>query len=270
MIKRIPRNILWLVGLIILTYANSSCKLLNQSVMLTTPKDYVFDTIPDTIDPNYRLSPNDIFTFRLFSNDGFKIIDMQNIGSSGNQGNMNMMNGGGNFLSYQVDYQGNVKLPILGKVHIAGKTIREAEIFLQEQYSYSFNDPYCLIEVNNRRVVVFPGNDGSAQVIPLVNENITLIETLALAGGISQNGKAKRIKVIRPQKDGSDPKVYELDLSTISGLQDGMMVMQANDIVYVTPRWRVATDLLREITPVLSLITTSLLLVVTIRNASAN
>lgn len=268
MINRMPRSIFWLVGLVILTYASSSCKLLNQSVMLTTPKDYVFDTIPDTINPNYRLSPNDIFTFRLFSNDGFKIIDMQNLGSS-SQGNMGFRNTGGS-ISYQVDYEGNVKLPILGKVHIAGKTVREAEIFLQEEYSYSFNDPYCLIEVNNRRVIVFPGDDGTAQVIPLVNENITLIETLALAGGVSQNGKAQKIKVIRPQKDGSEPKVYNLDLSTINGLQDGMMVMQANDIVYVTPRWRVATDVLREITPILSLITTSILLIVTVRNVGGN
>ena len=236
--------------------------------MLTTPKDYVFDSIPDTIDPNYKLSPNDIFTFRLFSNDGFKIIDMQNLGGGGStSGSMNMRNSGVTNISYQVDYEGNVKLPILGKVHIAGLTVREAEIFLQEKYSYSFNDPYCLIEVNNRRVIVFPGNDGAARVIPLINENITLIEALALAGGISENGKSKKVKVIRPGKtEEAEPMVYNLDLSTIEGLQGWLMVMQANDIVYVTPRWRVATDVLREITPIVSLITTSLLLIVTLRN----
>ena len=90
------------------------------------------------------------------------------------------------------------------------------------------------------------------------------------AQGVAFSCKAKKIKVIRPQKDGSEPKVYNLDLSTIDGLQGGMMVMQANDIVYVTPRWRVATDLLREVTPILSLITTTTLLIVTVGRVNGN
>ena len=35
------------------------------------------------------------------------------------------------------------------------------------------------------------------QVLTLVNQNTTLIEALALAGGISEMGKAKKVKLIR-------------------------------------------------------------------------
>lgn len=241
----------------------SSCKLLNPSIMFKTPSDYQFDTPPDSISPQYRISPNDFVSFQLFANDGFKIIDMMS--ATGGQGGGNpqmmmMMQNGGGF-RYLVNPDSTVKLPILGLVNIAGMTLREAEAFLQKEYATFYNDPYVILNVSNRRVLVFSGTDGLGTVVPLQNENMSLIEVLAMAGGITQTGKAYKIKVVRGLREGNEPKVFEVDLSTIEGLKDADMVMQANDLVYVEPRLNLASDALREITPIVSLITSTLLLI---------
>src|SRR5688500_4279864 len=57
----------------------NSCGILYPNVMLTTPRDYVYDTLKldsATFSAEYRLAPNDAIQFRLFANDGYKMIDL--------------------------------------------------------------------------------------------------------------------------------------------------------------------------------------------------
>lgn len=230
--------------------------------MFRAKNDYKFDIPPDTISPQYRLSPNDYITFQLFANDGFKIIDMMSGNSQDGGANMRFMQQGsqGGF-RYRIMPDSTVKLPSIGWVKLAGFTLVEAELYLQKAYSEFYNEPFVILNVQNRRVLVFPGSDGQGTQVTLENENVTLIEVLALAGGLSQNGKAHKIKVIRNLREGSEPQVFMVDLSTINGLAYADMVMQANDIVYVEPRLNIASDALREITPIIALLTSTLLII---------
>ena len=128
---------------------------------------------------------------------------------------------------------------------------------LEKLYSKYYLKPYILLSVDNRRVIVFPGDPGTAKVIPLINNNTTLIEALALAGGLTESGKAKEVKLIRG--DPAKPQVYLIDLSSIQGIKEGNTILQANDIIYVTPQRRPTLAFLERITPLLSAITTILL-----------
>jgi polysaccharide export outer membrane protein len=242
------------------SYGLSSCAWLNQSIMFKTPRGYSFDTPPDTVWKQYILQPNDQFVFRLFANDGFKLIDMTS-----------MMGQGGNaqFLNpqfspnYLIEFDGSVKLPVLGRVMLSGITVREAELILQEKYAQSFNDPFVQILVNNRRVIVYPGQAGQATVIPLSNINMTLIEALAEAGGMAEDGKAHRVKLFRRDLLSNKTEVYQFDLSRIEGLQYANLVVQTGDVIYVQPRRRVGSNLLRELSPWVALLTTALLALTT-------
>ena len=84
------------------------------------------------------------------------------------------------------------------------------------------------------------------------------MEAIALAGGISENGKAHKIKLIRKTQDPSNPLVYQFDLSKISGLMYANMIVQTEDIIYVQPRRQVANKVLKEILPYVTLLTTFL------------
>lgn len=168
-------------------------------------------------------------------------------------------------IDYLVENDGSVKLPVIGRTQVAGLTIHEATEMLEKAYSKYYIRPYVLIGVDNRRVIVFPGDPGTAKVIPLVNNNTTIIEALALAGGLTESGKAKQIKLIRG--DPANPEVYLIDLSTISGIKEGNTILQANDIIYVTPQRRPTLALLERVTPILSGLTTILLTIALIHSS---
>jgi polysaccharide export outer membrane protein len=220
--------------------------------MLKTPKDYKYATPPDKPQDAYRISSNDILDFKIYSNDGFKLVDVTSVDASYNA----IL---GRSFTYKVEYDGTAKLPILGHIHLKGLTIREAEVFLEEKYSTYYKNPFILLNVINRRVIVFPGSEGSARVLTLSNDNTTLLEALALSGGIFDDGRAYKVKLIRG--DAKNPEVYLIDLSTIDGIKMGGLVLQANDIIYVESRPRYARKLLVEITPYLTLITSTILVI---------
>ncbi len=244
------RKLLYLFGLMIFL---SSCGWINPSIMLKTGKGYKYAQNPDSTKAlDYRISPNDILEFSMYSNDGFKLVDLTSLNSA-NMGYRFESN-----IQYLIESDGNAKLPVLGKTKLSGFTIREAETLLEEKYASFYVRPYVIMSVTNKRVIVFPGSAGDAKVIPLVNNNTTLIEALALAGGIADDGKAKMVKLIRQRGDKHD--VYLIDLSTIAGIQQGTMVLQANDIIYVEPRRKYASRFVQEIAPIISILTSAFVL----------
>ncbi len=231
----------------------SSCRTINSSIMLQTDKAFAFDTLSidsaNTYSREYRLGGNDIIDFRLFANDGFKLIDITSLTSNAGAGNTFIRQG----FEYQLDYDGVVRLPIIGTVSLKGMTIREAELHLEQRYAEYYVKPFAIIRIVNRRIIVFPGEPGAARVIELNNNNTTLIEALAQAGGISENGKSHKVRLIRQTANPSDPKVYKIDLSNMNNIAQANIVVQSNDIIYVEPRRQLASRTLREITPIISL-----------------
>lgn len=242
----------------------ASCSGLYPSMMLKTPVGYHYDKLQDSISSvNYKISPNDFLNMRLFSNNGFHLIDLINQGGNGGSatgGTTTATSSVSAGVDYLVESDGTVDLPEIRKTQLAGLTIREATEKLEQLYSKYYLKPYVLLSVDNRRVIVFPGDPGTARIIPLVNNNTTVIEALALAGGLTEAGKAKDIKLIRG--DPNHPEVYHIDLSTIKGIKDGNTILQANDIIYVTPQRRPTLVLLERMTPILTGITTILLTIV--------
>lgn len=222
--------------------------------MLRTPKNYKYASTPDSTNAaDYRISPNDIMEFSLFSNDGFKLVDLTSLNANNSIG-FRITNGA----EYLVEPTGEVKLPVLGKIKISGITIREAQSLLEEKYASYYIRPYVMLKVVNKRIIIFPGSAGDARVIPLSNNNTTLIEGIALAGGLADDGKAKMIKLIRKTK--GEFEVYLIDLSVVEGIKQANMALQANDIIYVEPRRKYAIRFLHEAAPVISVITSAFVL----------
>lgn len=252
------RNFLWLL---LLAFAFSSCNI-NKDILFKAPADYDYATVPDTIDAAYKISPNDIVDFQFFVSKGY-ILTEGNINSK--EGANLALRDKNQRLHYIVDRDGTVKFPILGRVHISGLTIREAENKLEELYSKYYNEPFVMLEINNNRIIVSPGGGGDAKVIPLTNQNTTLMEALALAGGVNDRGDASQIKLIRRTEDGQGHEVYKIDLSTIEGLAQADIVVQANDIIYVRPLPMLARETVREIAPYISLLS-SIVLVISVLN----
>ncbi len=232
--------------------------------MLKTDKNHVFDSIPKNTKKEYVISPNDQIQFKIFSNDGTRVVDIS-IGSDGDGGNGAAAGGNIGFsartnLNYRVEMDSTIRIPVLDTIKIAGKTILEAERFLEKKFSEHYVDPFVILQVTNKRVIVFPGTGASASVIYLSNNNTTLMEVLAMAGGITERGRANRIKIIRKADDGTR-KMFMIDLSTaFDGLQYTDLLVQANDYIYVDPVPQYSREVIQEVSPIISLLSSTILI----------
>jgi polysaccharide export outer membrane protein len=230
--------------------------------MFKSDKNYKYETPPENAEEKYKISKNDIIEFKLLANEGFVAVDYASSnGAQGGAQNFNRIS-----LNYYVENDGTVKLPILGKVNIKDSTIRAAEFMLEQMYSEYYVEPFVQIQVVNKRIIVFPGNGSDARVIPLTNNNTTLTEALAMAGGITDRGRANSIKVIR--RDGNERKVYKIDLSTIDGLKYADMIVQANDYIYVEPTPQYAREVLTQVAPYVSLLSSAILIYTVFQRAN--
>ena len=52
------------------------CRSLNPSVMLRTGKNFKYTPFPTNQKMEYQIAPNDELNFNIYSNDGFKLIDI--------------------------------------------------------------------------------------------------------------------------------------------------------------------------------------------------
>lgn len=240
----------------------ASCTV-NKDILFKTPTDFVYDELPDSTKSETRITPNNVLTMYFFTGNGHMMIErglgsaVTSEGGSQTGANFNTRNQ----ITYLVGMDGTAKLPVIGRVHLDGLTLRQAEAKLEEMYSLYYNDPFVILQVSNNRVIVSPGAGGRAQVVNLTNANTTVLEALAQVGGVADRGIASKIKLIRENRETGKREVYHIDLSTIDGLAQADFIVQPNDIIYVDPLPLIARELVREITPIVTLISTTILII---------
>jgi len=201
---------------------------------------------------NYVIQKYDYLELEMFTNKGERIIDpLTPSPTSTNSGTAVVTKP-----TYVVDANGVTKFPMIDEVKLEGLTIREAEKLLEEMYSKYYEDAYAVLHYTNKRVIVLGATGG--QVIPLTNENVKLVEVLALAQGLNNDAKAQNIRVMRGDQ------VFVADLSTFDGYVKNNIPIQSGDIVYVEPVRRPLTESLRDYGPILTIITTLTTLAVVI------
>jgi polysaccharide biosynthesis/export protein len=222
----------------------TSCRVITSNEMFKTPEDYSYSEFKPS-EKEYVIQPFDKLDMKLFSNDGFKLVDVTQTLSQQQ-----------NVINYTVEFDGLIKLPTIGRVDISGKTIREAEKFLEDKFSEYFVNPFVIINVTNKRVVIFAGGASNGKVLTINNDNFTLIEALAEAGGISDFSKSHKIKLLRGNLN--NPEVYLFNIRDLNDMKTANFLLKANDIIYVETRPKYASRIISEISPYLSLLTSVL------------
>lgn len=253
-------QLLLLTGLFFL----ASCKAYKQDILFQLDENFTEEQLSEPINnavENYKLKAGDYFNFRVFSNQGERIIDpdfelaLQN-------GLNNQQNQRTTIPSYLINQEGKSLLPMVGFVDLQGKTVIESEQLLAKLYTEFYASCYVRIEVVNRRVIVLGANGG--QVVPLENENMSVAEVLALAGGVNFGSKANAIKLIRG--DLSNPMVYKMDLTTIEGMRSTVIGVQPGDIIYIQPWRRPWLEGLRDVSSIVGLTTSVLTFILFLQN----
>jgi polysaccharide export outer membrane protein len=221
--------------------------------MFKVPEGYQVKQLVELAERNYVIQKNDYLELEVYTNKGERIID-PDLELTKELNNQNQTTKP--VPSYLVDIKGVAKFPMVGEIKVEGLTIRLAEDILQKAYESYYKDSFVILKYTNKRVIVLGAPGG--QVIPLVNENVHLVEVLALAKGIDNFGKAQNVRVLRGEQ------VLIADLSTIEGYIKGNILIEHGDIVYVEPVRRPLSEATRDYLPILTALTSMITLIVVI------
>lgn len=138
---------------------------------------------------------------------------------------------------YRVDSDGCIVFPILGRIDVAGKTLKQVseEIAGLIEAGNYIRDPEVTIEFLNFKYTIL-GAVGSKGTFTVDGDKITIIEAIAQAGDVTRAARLDRVAVIR-MVDGKQQIFYN-DLRTADIFMSPTYYLQQNDIVYVEPKYR--------------------------------
>ena len=247
--------------IILLASLFGACKSYKQHLMFDYDEGYPFAQLQAdamAVERNYAIQPDDYIQIEVYTKSGERIIDPDlelNRSFAGDR--ISIANRPEP--EYLVKPDSTVKLPMVGYIKLAGFTIDGASRVLEEAYSEFYEDTFVLIRFTNKRVIVLGASGGMLR--PLENENMSVAEVVALAGGINKSTKAHNLRLIRGDE------VFLIDLSTLEGYYRTNQTVMSGDILYIEPVPRVLTQSATEISLIVSSITaltTLLLLILTL------
>ncbi|MFN8349061.1 MAG: polysaccharide biosynthesis/export family protein [Spirosomataceae bacterium] len=140
--------------------------------------------------------------------------------------------GNASFYQTTVDRLGQIILPQIGRVKVAGLSKAEAVNELERRYQNLINNPVFDIEITNLHIRVL-GSVTRQGVIPLENEKLTLGEVIALSGGIDFGSADRTIKLIRTRA-GIQQEI-NFDIRNLSDPAIANIPVFDGDYVFVPP-----------------------------------
>ena len=169
----------------------------------------------------YRLTAGDVLSIQLWAYPEITppIQDATNIKAVG----------------YPIDPNGNVQLPLVGSVRIAGKTLAETNRFLRSQFARYLKHPDVVVRVlsyEGRRYFV-NGQVMKSGQYTLNDQPISIYTALGQAGGIdTKTGDTTNIQLIR---NGQTYNLNSIQLEK-QGRSLHNLLIQANDTIYVNTK----------------------------------
>ena len=143
-----------------------------------------------------------------------------------------------------VDTAGNVALPLVGRVHIAGLSQTQSAERIRQKYKKYLNDPSIYVEVLNKRLFVM-GEVKKPGVINIDKEKMTLFEALANAGDFTDAAVRNEIMILS-NSPTKGMQMRKVDLTNFDTMNYASLMLRPNDIVYVKPNdwkaFKVASD----------------------------
>ena len=138
---------------------------------------------------------------------------------------------------YRVDADGCIVFPILGKIEVAGKSLKEVSELIETLIKDGdyISDPEVAIEFLNFKYTVLGAVNGKG-TYTVDGDKITIIEAIAKAGDVTNAARLDKIAVIR-MVDGKQQIFYN-DIRTADIFMSPTYYLQQNDIVYVEPKFK--------------------------------
>ncbi|TAH20383.1 MAG: hypothetical protein EAZ08_05955 [Cytophagales bacterium] len=282
--------------LLFLVFICSSCGFYQYTILFKENENFNNEAfkkatlVAEQAEKNYMVRKFDFIGVEIFTNKGELLTDPNmeiqmgrrqlDVTQAGQGQNQSMMNGAlgqqqgigignfGTFRRYMVQEDGQAYLPLLGAVKLDGLKLYQVDSLLSIQYEKYYKESYVVSRLLNRRVVIIGALGG--KIVPLDNDNMSIIEAIVAAGlNFDQKVRGDRLRIIR--NIYNKPVMQIIDLSTFEGLQAANLKVEPNDVIYLEPRRRIGreetlTDITRSLSTILSILSSTILTILAIRN----
>lgn len=197
-----------------------------------------------------RIEENDVLRIDVFSLDQdvaapFNLTlnrsggsGSNNFGSSGGLSSRGGGSGSNNnqMQGYLVGPEGTIQFPVLGRIEVKNLTRGKLEEQLTQEIRKYVRDAVVQVRIINFKFTVM-GEVPSKGVYQVSDERVTVPEALAMAGGITYNGKRDNVLVIRKEKGLISHGWVDLTQAT-DVFKNPYFYLKQNDVVYVEPTYR--------------------------------
>ena len=133
---------------------------------------------------------------------------------------------------FLVDDNGDLELPSLGFVKAVGFTLSELENIIKEISKSFYENPVVKLNIINFEITIL-GEVNKPGTYKIVDPNVNILYALSLSGDITQFGNRKKVKIIRKEKNIN--RVFFIDLTKTSVLNNKDFSLQSHDIIYISP-----------------------------------
>jgi len=188
----------------------------------------------------YRIQVGDLLSIRV------KALDQELVGMFNPVGEANpnaTTEEAVYFDGFTVDDHGNIRVPTMGEINVLGYTEKEVrekiEEKLLEEYFKEEANIFVTVKLAGIRYTTLGEIGQGSQVI--YKEQVTIMEAIANAGGISDYGDRENVQIIRQYPQGEE--VHEIDVTNIDALSSPYYYIQPNDMIVVNPLPRKALGL---------------------------
>ena len=133
---------------------------------------------------------------------------------------------------YIVDENGDITLPVLGAVHVAGLKRTEVAEEIKSLLEAQVMNPLVQVSLVGAKVSVL-GEVNTPGQVPITTGRLTILEALAAAGDMTPYGKRDNVLVTREVEGKME--MARLDLRSTELYASPYYFLQPNDVVYVSP-----------------------------------
>ena len=134
--------------------------------------------------------------------------------------------------TYLVSQTGDITMPLIGKIHVAGLTTQQLTDKLTEIISKDVTDPIVFVRLRNFTVNVM-GEVTIPGIKEISGERVSILDAIAAAGDLTPYGNRDDVLLIR--ETNGRREYHRLNLNSAELLGSPYFYLQQNDVIMVSP-----------------------------------
>ena len=135
-------------------------------------------------------------------------------------------------MTYRVNEEGDIEMPVLGKLHVAGLVRAEVEELIKTALEKQVLNPMVQVNLVSAKVSVL-GEVARPGTVGISNGRLTVLEALAAVGDMTPYGRRDNVLISR-EVDGK-MEFARIDMTSPDLLTSPYYYLQQNDVIYVSP-----------------------------------